>query len=155
MRLDRQSCGRTRGRIHHGPTGTAARPVRVIRRRSWKKLARPGQLVVLAIAFASLAVLFWVTTDGPVPFEVAPLGARFLAAGLAFFAVLAGWPALRPALSEARVPLLSLVAYGIGGLLAAAVHPGQLEAGPLGYLAALVGVIAIAGLALIRGSRPV
>jgi hypothetical protein len=112
-------------------------------------------LVVLAIAFVGLAVLFWVTTDGPVPFEVAPLGARFLAAWLAFFAVLAGWPGLRPTLSEARVPLLSLVAYGVGGLLAAAVHPGQLETGPLGYLAGLVGVVAIAGLALIRGSSPV
>jgi hypothetical protein len=112
-------------------------------------------LLLLAIAFAGLAVSFWVTTDGPVPFTVAPLGARFLAAWLAFFAVLAGWPALRPTLSEARVPLLSLVAYGVGGLLAAAIHPGQLEAGSLGYLAALVGVVAIAGLALIRGSRPV
>jgi hypothetical protein len=112
-------------------------------------------LAVLAIAFAGLAVWFWVTTDGPVPFEAAPLGARFLAAWLAFFAVLAGWPALRPTVSEARVPLLSLVAYGVGGLLAAAVHPGQLEAGPLGYLVALVGVVAIAGLALVRGFRPV
>jgi hypothetical protein len=112
-------------------------------------------LAVLAVAFAGLAVWFWVTTDGPVPFEVAPLGARFLAAWLAFFAVLAGWPALRPTLSEARVPLLSLVAYGAGGLLGAAVHPGQLEAGALGYLAALVGVVAIAGLALVRGFRPV
>jgi hypothetical protein len=96
-----------------------------------------------------------VTTDGPVPFEMAPLSARFLAAWLGFFAVLAGWPALRPTLSEARVPLLSLVAYGVGGLLAAAVHPGQLEGRRLGYLAALIGIIAIAGLALIRGSRPV
>ena len=101
-------------------------------------------LAVLAIAFASLAVWFWVTTIGPVPFDVAPLGARFLAAWLAFFAVLAGWPALRPTRAEARVPLLSLVAYGVGGLLAAAVHPGRLEADPLGYLAALVGVITIA-----------
>jgi hypothetical protein len=112
-------------------------------------------LVALAIALAGLAVSFWVTTDGPVPFEMAPLSARFLAAWLGFFAVLAGWPALRPTLSEARVPLLSLVAYGVGGLLAAAVHPGQLEGRRLGYLAALIGIIAIAGLALIRGSRPV
>ena len=87
------------------------------------------------------------------PFEVAPLCARFLAAWLAFFAVLGGWPALRPTRAEARVPLLSLVAYGVGGLLAAAVHPGQLEAGRLGYLAALVGVITIALLALVRGFR--
>jgi hypothetical protein len=112
-------------------------------------------LAVLAIALAGLGVWFWVTTSGPVPFQVAPLGARFLAAWFAFFAVLAGWPALRPARAEARVPLLSLVAYGVGGLLAAAVHPGQLGAGFLGYLAALVGVITIAVLALLRGFGPV
>jgi hypothetical protein len=109
----------------------------------------------LAIAFAGLAVWFWVLTSGPVPFEVAPLGARFLAAWLAFFAVLAGWPALRPTRAEARVPLLSLIAYGVGGLLAAAIHPGQLEAGALGYLAVLVGVVTIALLALARGFKPV
>ena len=49
--------------------------------------------------------------------------------------------------------VMSLVAYGVGGLLAAAVHPGQLEAGPLGYLAVLMGVMTIAGLALVRGFR--
>jgi hypothetical protein len=112
-------------------------------------------LALLATAFAGLAVWFWVTTSGPVPFEVVPLGARFLAAWLAFFAVLAGWPALRPTRAEARVPLLSLVAYGVGGLLAAAVHPNQLGDGPLGYLAALIGVVMIAFLALVRGFKPV
>ncbi len=81
-------------------------------------------------------------------------GARFLAAWIAFFAVLTCRPALWPILSEARMPLLSLFAYGIGGLLAAAVHSGQLEAGALGYLAALAGVVAIAGLGLVRGFRP-
>src|SRR5688500_12491633 len=43
-----------------------------------------------------------------------------LAAWLTFFAVLAAWPAVRPARSEARLPLLALIAYGIGRLLAAA-----------------------------------
>jgi len=53
------------------------------------------------------------------------------------------------------MPLPSLFAYGIGGLLAAAVHPGQLEPGALGYLAALACVVvAIAGLGLVRGFRP-
>ena len=60
------------------------------------------------------------------PIEVAPLGARFLAAWLAFFAVLAAWPAVRPARSEARVLLLALIAYGIGGLLAVRCTPGSL-----------------------------
>jgi hypothetical protein len=58
-------------------------------------------LAVVGAAFAGLAVWFWVRVSGPVPFEVAPLGARFLAAWLAFFAVLAAWPAVRPTRSEA------------------------------------------------------
>ena len=60
-----------------------------------------------------------------------------------------------PPRAEARVPLLSLVAYGVGGLLAAAIHPGQLEDGPFGYLGALIGVVMIAFIALVRGFRPV
>ncbi|HWJ51962.1 MAG TPA: hypothetical protein VNT24_01135 [Propionibacteriaceae bacterium] len=110
-------------------------------------------LAALAVMFAGLAAWFWINTSGPVPFEMAPLGARFLAAWLAFFAVLAAWPAVRPTRSEARVPLLALIAYGIGGLLAAAVHPQDLGSGVVGYLAALVVVVAIPALVLVRGVR--
>ena len=86
------------------------------------------------------------------PFEVAPLGARFLAAWLAFFAVLAAWPAARPARSEARVPLLALIAYGIGGLLAVAVHPQELGPGAAGYVAGLLIVVGVPALVLARGT---
>ena len=48
------------------------------------------------------------------------------------------------------MPLLALL-YGVGGLLVAAVHPGALGARTVGYLAALVAIVAIAGLALLRG----
>ena len=115
--------------------------------------AARAALAVLAAAFAGLAVWFWVTVSGPVPFTVAPLGARFLAAWLAFFAVLAAWPAVRTARSEARVPLLALIAYGIGGLLAAAVHPEDLGPGAAGYVAGLVIVVAVPALVLARGVR--
>jgi hypothetical protein len=108
-------------------------------------------LAALGAGFAGLAVWFWVRTSGPVPFEMAPLGARFLAAWLAFLAVLAVWPAVRPARSEARVPLLALIAYGIGGLLAAAVHPEDLGPGVAGYLAGLLVVVAVPALVLARG----
>ena len=111
-------------------------------------------LAVLGVAFAGLAGWFWVGTSGPVPFEMAPLGARFLAAWLAFFAVLAAWPAARTARSEARVPLLALIAYGVGGLLAAAAHPGELGPGVGGYVAALVVVVAVPALVLVKGWRP-
>ena len=110
-------------------------------------------LAALAAAFAGLAVWFWVTTSGPVPFEVAPLGARFLAAWLAFFAILAAWPAARPTRLEARVPLLALIAYGIGGLLAAAVHPGDLGPGAAGYLAGLLIMVAVPALVLLARAR--
>ena len=93
------------------------------------------------------------SVSGPVPFEVAPLGARFLAAWLAFFAVLAAWPAMRPARAEARVPLLALIAYGIGGLLALAVHPGELGSGVGGYVAGLLIFVAVPALVLARGAR--
>jgi hypothetical protein len=95
-------------------------------RRSPGHPAARAVLAALGAAFAGLAVWFWVRISGPVPFEVAPLGERFLAAWLAFLAVLAAWPAVRPARSEARVPLLALIAYGIGGLLAPRSIPGNL-----------------------------
>ena len=110
-------------------------------------------LAALAATFAGLGVWFWVNINGPVPFETAPLAARFLAAWLAFFTVLAAWPAVRPPRSEARVPLLALSAYGIGGLLAAAVHPGDLGPGAAGYLVGLLVVVAIPALVLVRLAR--
>lgn len=131
-------------------SGRHARPLRNDPR--LHRVARVA-LAVLAIGFAGLAVWFWLATDGPVPFDMAPLGARFLAAWMAFFAVLAAWSALRPSRSEARIPLLALLAYGVGGLLAAGAHLGALGAGTIGYLAALVGFEVIAGLALLRGFR--
>jgi hypothetical protein len=114
--------------------------------------ARAG-LAALAVVFAGLAVWFWVETNGPVPFTMAPLGARFLAAWLAFLAVLAAWPAVRAARSEARVPLLALAAYGIGGLLAAAVHPGDLGPGAVGYVVGLLVVVVAPALVLVQVAR--
>jgi hypothetical protein len=110
-------------------------------------------LGALGAVFAGLAVWVWVSTRGPVPFDMAPLGARFLAAWLAFLAVLAAWAAVRPTRSEVRVPLLALAGYGIGGLLAAAVHPRDLGAGAVGYLAGLVIVVAVPALVLAGGAR--
>ena len=51
------------------------------------------------------------------------------------------------------MPLLALIAYGAGGLLAAAVHPGDLGPGVVGYLVSLVIVVAIPALVLLRGGR--
>jgi hypothetical protein len=51
------------------------------------------------------------------------------------------------------VPLLALIAYGIGGLLAAAVHPGDLGPGVGGYVAGLLIVVAVPALVLARGVR--
>ena len=48
------------------------------------------------------------------------------------------------------MPLLALIAYGIGGLLAVAVHPEALGPGVGGYVADLLLVVAIPALMLTR-----
>jgi hypothetical protein len=50
------------------------------------------------------------------PFEPSPLGGRFIGCWSAFLAVMATWAALRP--SEARLPLIALVAYPAGAVVA-------------------------------------
>jgi hypothetical protein len=44
-------------------------------------------LAALAATFAGLGVWFWANINAPVPFELTSLGARFLAAWLAFFGI--------------------------------------------------------------------
>jgi hypothetical protein len=76
-------------------------------------------LLVLAAVLVVAAVVVWTdpSTGGRMlPFELSPLGGRFIAAWLAFLAVLAGWAALRTA--EARLPFVALAAYPAGALVA-------------------------------------
>ena len=84
----------------------------------------------LAAALVALALLCWLargTAADLVPFALAPMGAAFLGAWGLFLAVLAAWVALRGRADEAEVPLLGLVAYPAGGILAALTTLGDLQ----------------------------
>ena len=146
---------RLRPALRHG-VGGAVRGQRIRRLDRPARPAPPGDprlhpaaravFAVLA-AFAGLAVWFWVNINGPVPFAMAPLGARFLAAWLAFFAVLAAWPAVRPARTDAGA------AAGAGRVRdrwTARRGGASRRAGPGagGYLAGLVIVVAVPALVL-------
>ncbi len=50
------------------------------------------------------------------------------------------------------MPLLALIASGIGGLLAVAVHPQELGPGAAGYVAGLLIVVGVPALVLARGT---
>jgi hypothetical protein len=84
-------------------------------------VGRPAAIALLVLAALLVVATVVVWTDPSVggralPFELSPLGGRFIAAWLAFLAVLAGWAALRPA--EARLPFVALAAYPAGALVA-------------------------------------
>jgi hypothetical protein len=76
-------------------------------------------LLALAVLLVVLAVVLWADPAAGVrvlPFEPSPLGGRFIGCWSAFLAVMATWAALRP--SEAKLPLIALVAYPAGALVA-------------------------------------
>jgi hypothetical protein len=81
----------------------------------------PSAVALLALAglLVVLAILLWIDPAAGVrvlPFEPSPMGGRFIGAWAAFLAVMATWAALRPA--EAKLPLIALVAYPLGALVA-------------------------------------
>ncbi|HEX6235249.1 MAG TPA: hypothetical protein VFZ63_19125 [Jiangellaceae bacterium] len=76
-------------------------------------------LLALAVLLVVLAIVLWIDpAAGPrvLPFEPSPLGGRFIGCWAAFLAVMATRAALRPA--EAKLPLIALVAYPLGALVA-------------------------------------
>jgi hypothetical protein len=76
-------------------------------------------LLALALVLVGLAIVLWVDPtagDRVLPFEPSPLGGRFVGSWLAFLAVMAIWAAIRP--SEAQLPLIALIAYPAGALVA-------------------------------------
>jgi hypothetical protein len=114
-------------------------------------------LAVLALAYLAGAIAFLADpTTFPAPFDMPPMGGRFLGAWCLLLAVMAAWPALRGR-REARIPLLALVALPAGALVGALRSAGDMEAGSaraawIAVLAALT-VIGAAALALARPGR--
>jgi hypothetical protein len=88
-----------------------------------------------------------------VPFALAPMGAKFLGAWCLFLGVLAAWVAARGTAVESRIPLLGLIAYPVGGLLAALTTWGDLGSGRVLYLLDLALVAALAAFAFVRFTR--
>jgi len=117
---------------------------------------RAAALLALAVLLVVLAIVLWadpVSGAGVLPFEPSPLGGRFIGCWAAFLAVMATWAALRPA--EAKLPLIALVAYPLGALVAGLRSLPDLS--PPGarwaYLSALALASAVFGVWLLRTTR--
>ena len=81
--------------------------------------AGAAALLALAVLLVVAGIALWADPAAGVsvlPFEPSPLGGRFIGSWSAFLAVMATWAALRP--SEAKLPLVALVAYPAGALVA-------------------------------------
>jgi hypothetical protein len=120
--------------------------------------ARAGLGVLALVYLAGAIALLADPTAFPAPFDMPPMGGRFLGAWCLLMAVMAAWPALRGR-REARIPLIALVAFPAGALLAALRSLGDMEAGSarttwIVVLAALtaVGALALLGLGRRRSS---
>ena len=113
-------------------------------------------LGALAVALAAFGVLTWVdltAAEELVPFALAPMGGKFLGAWSLFLAVLAAWPAAMGGRDEARLPLIGLVAYALGGLGAGLRSFGDLdETTRWPWLAVFVVIAVLAGGVLTRSA---
>jgi hypothetical protein len=111
-------------------------------------------LGALAALLVALAVLTWVdrsAVEELVPFALAPMGGAFLGAWALFLAVLAGWAAGRGGRDEAWLPLVGLLAFALGAIVAAVRSWADLADGRrVGYVVALAVVAVLAGIALRR-----
>ena len=124
------------------------------------RLPRSGRaaLAVLSAAYAALAVILWFSLEwasSHAPFAVASMGGRFLGCWAAFLATLAAFAAWRGRWREARTPVLALIAWPLGGLLAAGLAVDDLQpAGRrLAYLCGLFVLAAVAGVTGASGAR--
>jgi hypothetical protein len=114
-------------------------------------------LVALAATLLAAAVVLWADPDaasGPSPFELPPLGSRFIGSWIGLLGVLAGVAAARGRLEEARLPLAALVTFPAGALFAALRTPSDLDPAGAGvaYVAAFA-LIPIAALVVLARGR--
>jgi hypothetical protein len=111
---------------------------------------------VVAVASAAGAILLWadpVGAGGWLPFQVPPLGGRFIGVWLAVIAFAAGWTAVRP-WEEGRTTAFAVTAFLVGALVGTLRTYGQLETGQrVGYLVVIV-VALIAAVAVLVGGGP-
>jgi hypothetical protein len=117
-----------------------------------------GVLALLSTGYGALALVLWFSLEwasAHSPFAVGGMGGRFLGCWAAFLATLAAYAAWRGRWRDARTPLLALIAWPVGGLLAAVVAVDDLRpAGRRGvYLGGLVVVAAVAAVIGASGAR--
>jgi hypothetical protein len=114
-------------------------------------------LAVVAAVGAALALALWIDPtefSAASPFELPPLGGRFMGSWIALLTTACGWAALRDRVDEARPAAWLLVSLPAGALVAALRAFGQLQ--PDGAAAAYVAALAavsLAGVAVLRTSR--
>ena len=113
-------------------------------------------LTALALLYLIAAVALFVDPGGVgdvMPFALSDMGGRFIGAFALALGVLAVWPALRGS-AEAGLPLLGLVAFPAGALLAAVRHLDDLEpaARATGWIVLLI-ALGAAGLVALLWER--
>lgn len=127
---------------------------------AWR-VPRGGQALLLCVSAAyatSAAVLWsspgWVAQHGPL--AAGALALRFVGSWSAFLAILAVHAAVRPRWSEARVPIVSLVAFPLAALAAGLATLDELRAGPprAAYLVGLAVLAATPAPLLVRPAPP-
>jgi peptidoglycan/LPS O-acetylase OafA/YrhL len=102
---------------------------------------------LLAVAYGVALWVDPVRSGTALPFELAPLGGRFVGCWLFFLATLAAYAAAHGRWEESRVSLVGLTAFSLGALLAALRTFGGLEPSGPRYVAVLA-LIALAAIAL-------
>lgn len=120
----------------------------------------PAWLRALLAGFALLglvgAIGLWVDPVGFgafFPFELPPLGGRFVGCWSFFLAVLAAYPAARNRLAEAPVTLVALATFALGALLGAArTLDGMQSPGGTAYLGVLA-LLSVVTIGMWAGSR--
>jgi hypothetical protein len=115
-------------------------------------------LAGLSAGYAVLALVLWFSLErasSHSPFPVGGMGGRFLGCWAAFLATLAAFAAWRGRWREARTPVLALIAWPLGGVLAAVLAVDDLQpAGRrLAYLCVLAVLAAVAGVIGASGAR--
>lgn len=121
---------------------------------AWARVA----LAVLSAGYAALALVLWFSLDwasSHSPFPLGGMAGRFLGCWAAFLSTLAAFAAWRGRWREARTPVLALIAWPLGGLLAAVLAVDDLQpAGRrLAYLCTLVVLAAAAAVIGASGAR--
>ena len=120
--------------------------------------AARAALAVLAVVYGAVAVVLWVAPSAVSqhgPIVAGPLGLRFVGAWAAFLAMTARHAGVHGSRAASRLPIATLVAFPLAGLVATLGHIGELRAAPAAVLLAALAALAGGGLSVQRAGRKV